>query len=1101
MKIANGTTASDGDTELSGNKSRMAWGKGDTEELQRQRREEKPFIYCRLVANYPRTTFAITLSCHILMFVVAGILFATGYELFPTNFEVLPMELYNIPYRLRDYAWRDRDKYSNEFERTLTDSGFATFERGLYYSVGTVTLYYDAEGGNIFTPSNLRKIQEIENDLESSPGYTSTYCMTHNSSLVCKPFKSILRYFDGTYKHINSVFDDPNFNNIAAVLYEANTNNQTNVDFQFFLPNSYSITPTSAYGSITRSEMLFGCSLTGATKCNTDSVKDLTQEYLKSTLKEKLEGYLETSQFDFYYLSYNLWSSDVFTQAIKDMLCAVGSMKFIFIFMLIHTRSFFITGLGIMSIFACFIGTEILYVGVVGFKYFGFFHILSIFIILGIGADDIFVFYDSWRLTAFSTYPSLAHRLSDAYKKSVLSMFITSLTTCSAFLCSAISPLLATRSFGVFSAMLIIYNYLSVIIYFPTVVMMYHLKFEDWHWPCCRKCAQSSEIGDNNEKSSEEKEKPHVVDNMQGTDVYIISEKQEIISNTTGSSQEAVQNQNVKNELKMKEFMSERNAETYNVGDFKRENNDGITTKKSHPKRQKKLVIFFRDYYFKFVTHKIAKWIVLPIFAIFVIVFGYQASKLEPDNEQLKIFKDSHRYTKSRNAELYSFVQSTSSSLVTIYVAWGLGLKDRSECHFSSIDCRGTNVYDSSFDPNPVANQQALKSFCDDLYGMTTSELNDFRIKIDSNGDPEIGCFTRNLETYLTSLPHHTTQGGSLDLTLPWSYTKMINFMTAEPSHYNTTGMTNSYTDVLSIPMQYWMYKGYTDTYTEDYGMYNTLFGEQKTSYTQNLLSDASIKYGNKLMYIGIQINTTINMRTTGYSKGIPLIEKWETFINNKMSAMPSGVNSGYQLTRQSWHWIYVQKALADNAVLGIIIGVSIAFPILTLATMNIVIGFLATTSICCTTICVIGVIPSAGWKLGLLVSLNMCLVVGLAVDYVVHLAEGYHLSLHKDRLSRTRDMLEEMGMSVFSGACTTLGASLFMFLSQVQFFLQFGIFVFCTIGFSIFFSLGLFTILMGLIGPQNEIGDLRVIVRWCKRKFKRGKQIHHTQEAYENKT
>jgi hypothetical protein len=51
-----------------------------------------------------------------------------------------------------------------------------------------------------------------------------------------------------------------------------------------------------------------------------------------------------------------------------------------------------------------------------------------------------------------------------------------------------------------------------------------------------------------------------------------------------------------------------------------------------------------------------------------------------------------------------------------------------------------------------------------------------------------------------------------------------------------------------------------------------------------------------------------------------------------------------------------------------------------------------------------------------------MCLLVGLAVDYVVHLAEGYHLSLHKDRLSRTRDMLEEMGTSVFSGACTTLG-------------------------------------------------------------------------------
>lgn len=118
-----------------------------------------------------------------------------------------------------------------------------------------------------------------------------------------------------------------------------------------------------------------------------------------------------------------------------------------------------------------------------------------------------------------------------------------------------------------------------------------------------------------------------------------------------------------------------------------------------------------------------------------------------------------------------------------------------------------------------------------------------------------------------------------------------------------------------------------------------------------------------------------------------------------------------------------------------------------------------------------------------LLTSLNMCLVVGLAVDYVVHLAEAYTLSLHKDRYNRTRDMLEEMGPSVFSGACTTLGASIFMFAAQVQFFMQFGVFMFCTIGFSLIFSLGLFTMLVGLIGPQNNIGNLKVLFQKCRSK------------------
>lgn len=110
-----------------------------------------------------------------------------------------------------------------------------------------------------------------------------------------------------------------------------------------------------------------------------------------------------------------------------------------------------------------------------------------------------------------------------------------------------------------------------------------------------------------------------------------------------------------------------------------------------------------------------------------------------------------------------------------------------------------------------------------------------------------------------------------------------------------------------------------------------------------------------------------------------------------------------------------------------------------------------------------------------------MCMVVGLTVDYVVHLAEGYTLSLHKDRFSRVRDMLDEMAVSVFFGACTTLGASMFMFIAQLSFFLQFGIFMFSTIGFSLFFAMGMFVTLMGLFGPQGDTGNLVVLFQKIK--------------------
>jgi multidrug efflux pump subunit AcrB len=113
--------------------------------------------------------------------------------------------------------------------------------------------------------------------------------------------------------------------------------------------------------------------------------------------------------------------------------------------------------------------------------------------------------------------------------------------------------------------------------------------------------------------------------------------------------------------------------------------------------------------------------------------------------------------------------------------------------------------------------------------------------------------------------------------------------------------------------------------------------------------------------------------------------------------------------------------------------------------------------------------------------SLNLVLVVGLSVDYCVHLAEGYSRSVHKKRTGRVYDALEEVGISVLSGCCTTLGASSFLIFAQILFFTQFGAFMFATIGLSIFYSLGMFITLLGIIGPQNDIGSLWYFVRKFK--------------------
>lgn len=142
-------------------------------------------------------------------------------------------------------------------------------------------------------------------------------------------------------------------------------------------------------------------------------------------------------------------------------------------------------------------------------------------------------------------------------------------------------------------------------------------------------------------------------------------------------------------------------------------------------------------------------------------------------------------------------------------------------------------------------------------------------------------------------------------------------------------------------------------------------------------------------------------------------------------------------------------------------------------------------------TCCVVGVIPMAGWKLGVLESLNLTMVVGLAVDYVVHLAQGYVYSTASGRLERVQDTLGHVGISVLSGACTTLGASVFMFGAKIFFFFQFGLFIFSTVAFSLVFALVFFVTILGVLGPHGTTGS---IVPWLEYigNYLRGKTTNH---------
>ena len=90
--------------------------------------------------------------------------------------------------------------------------------------------------------------------------------------------------------------------------------------------------------------------------------------------------------------------NDLFAELVnKDFGFAVFALLFVFTYMMIHLKSFFLAVNGACIILLSFPISLFITNGLFKVKYFGFLHAMVIFIVVGIAADDIFVFVDGWR--------------------------------------------------------------------------------------------------------------------------------------------------------------------------------------------------------------------------------------------------------------------------------------------------------------------------------------------------------------------------------------------------------------------------------------------------------------------------------------------------------------------------------------------------------------------------------------------------------------------------------------------------------------------------------------------------------------------------------
>lgn len=158
----------------------------------------------------------------------------------------------------------------------------------------------------------------------------------------------------------------------------------------------------------------------------------------------------------------------------------------IFIAMWLYTTSIFITFMSLLSMFWALEVAYFIYTFVFKIHFFPYMNMVTLIVMIGIGADDLFIYCKVWHLAKAEKNNGVLEKIiSDTLRHTTLSMVVTSLTTTAAFYASYISDITAIKCFSLFAGTCMLINLVLTTTWLPASVMLY----EKW----CRCCVDMSQ--------------------------------------------------------------------------------------------------------------------------------------------------------------------------------------------------------------------------------------------------------------------------------------------------------------------------------------------------------------------------------------------------------------------------------------------------------------------------------------------------------------------------------------------------------------------------------------------------------------------------------
>eukprot|EP00927_Polykrikos_kofoidii_P029474 TRINITY_DN2548_c0_g2_i3.p1 TRINITY_DN2548_c0_g2~~TRINITY_DN2548_c0_g2_i3.p1 ORF type:complete len:1131 (-),score=131.89 TRINITY_DN2548_c0_g2_i3:175-3567(-) len=712
-----------------------------------------------------------------------------------------------------------------------------------------------------------------------------------------------------------------------------------------------------------------------------DFSKDLYKLYLDSAreLEDASDGNLRAfmlSRFD---------DENKKQELMKDVILLGVSFVLVQVYMWFTLESLFVTMVGMTQVLFSVFPTIIIW-SWIDDSGVTFVQALAVFMMLGIGADDVFVLFDAWRQAKDSTGAAEGETANVcdifvvAYRRSFSAMLATTATTSIAFVTGVTIQIPVIRDFCIFAAIIVTVDFVLCITLFAAGVAFWERYMHGHSWGCCGS-------------------KPERGAFCQDGCCFGLTR------------------------------MCWQKVTCH----------DSHSTKTGHA-----LDRFINGPLWRFVnTAKIPLlifWFIAAVLAVLSIVF-----LLEPSNSAPRSFGDHHHLKRGSDIRSEYF---NIASWVDVSVVWGMdesvpvakwtrdatGLKIAADVN---LDGMGSAV--------SAAGQESILKLCkavdvepnrkcktrECLVGGTPGkcELIKEADGISMQKDPlcRTGryCIMEQVHEFVES---NTTENFPVaDLATTLRSVEFKNYMQAR---FRKLELQQGSAEV--------------DRYRKKTGVH--------------FADDGSIKY------MWITFNATVS--ELDWSKFREAHDEWQSFVDTYARG------TGAIQTSLIYTIMVFDRALMAAAKSSVAWAVAIAFGVLSLCTWNWILALYGLLNICYIMLIIVGMWPLLGFKLEVFTVIFLIMAVGLSVDYTVHLVHAYN-ECEGTREERVKKCLSSMGITVLSGAATSLLAAVPLFFCKGIFFFQFGVFVFQTIFLSMLLAVFNLPPLLLLFGPTGHTGDI----------------------------